>query len=340
LSDRFGRRPLLLSGLSLFLAGSLIAYIADSVTGLMAGRALQAIGAGCGVTLARTIASDVFGKAGLVKALAYLTMFYTMGPMIAPLFGGILIDAFGWRSVFLFATFVACLILSGAYFVVFETRPDVAAGQSRPPLLRSFVVLLSHPRFAAFVLQSGFSTATFLVMATASSSLLKDLLHRPSSEFGLYFLCFPFGFLFGNFLSSRLSGRVVNEYMVLLGSSVLVITITIQSSLLLLGYVSPLTLFLPGFFTTAAQGLSLPFGQAAAMAVVPRLSGTAAGIGVFMQNFCGAAFAQVYGLVSDGSVGPLMMVTATTTGLCFLAGVTPLLLKLRQQRMTEPVVEP
>ena len=103
LSDRYGRRPVLLSGLALFLIGSAVSAAADSIVPLVLGRFLQAIGAGCGITLGRAIAQDVYGRDRLVKALAYLTMFYTIGPMISPIVGGILIDAFGWRSVFGFA---------------------------------------------------------------------------------------------------------------------------------------------------------------------------------------------------------------------------------------------
>ncbi len=99
LSDRFGRRPVLLSGLCLFLAGSAISAVANSVVALVLGRLVQALGAGCGITLVRAIAQDVYGASRLVKAIAYLTMAYTLGPMVAPLIGGVLVDALGWRSV-------------------------------------------------------------------------------------------------------------------------------------------------------------------------------------------------------------------------------------------------
>ena len=99
LADRYGRRPMLLSGLGLFLLGSIVSLVADSVWVLVVGRLLQAIGAGCGVTLVRAIASDVYGRAALAKAIAYLTMFYTLGPMLSPLIGGVVVDTFGWRGV-------------------------------------------------------------------------------------------------------------------------------------------------------------------------------------------------------------------------------------------------
>jgi len=330
LSDRYGRRPLLLSGLSLFLFGSVIAALAESAVTLVGGRALQALGAGCGVTLVRTIASDVYGAAQLVKAIAYLTMFYTLGPMISPMVGGILIDTLGWRSVFGFALCVGGLLLLGVFIAVPETKPADRVPEGN--ILRSFGELISKIRFTPFVLQSGFSTGTFLVLATAASGVMKELLERPSTEFGIYFLLFPLGFLFGNFISTRLSGKVVNEKMVFIGSTLQLLTICAQSAVLLSGYLSPLVLFVPGFFITLSQGISLPFGQAAAMSVNPRLAGMAAGIGVFMQNFCGAAFTLLYGFLSNGTPGPLVMSTAITASLCFTAGAIPLWVWVSQKK--------
>jgi DHA1 family bicyclomycin/chloramphenicol resistance-like MFS transporter len=321
LSDRYGRRPVLLSGLALFLVGSAISAFAVSVSTLVLGRLVQAIGAGCGITLGRAIAQDVYGPHGpqhLVKVIAYLTMAYTIGPMISPIVGGILIDAFGWRSVFGFALVFGAVIAAGAYFAIFESRPPSLNNRVRVNLLRSYGELFGHARFTAFVLQSGFMTGAFLVTATAASNLMKDMLQRPSTEFGIYFLLFPFGYLSGNFIPSRVGNRVANETMVLAGSLLLIVTVATQLAVLLSGYVTPLTLFVPGFFITMAQGLSLSYAQAGAMATNPRLAGTAAGIGVFVQNFLGAAFAQLYGLLADGTVAPLTVATAICAfcGLC------------------------
>jgi MFS transporter, DHA1 family, multidrug resistance protein len=336
LSDRYGRRPLLLSGLGLFLIGSTVSLAANSTATLVAGRLLQAVGAGCGVTLARAIASDVYGPTRLVKVIAYLTMFYTLGPTISPLVGGILIDTLGWRSVFGFALLVGSLILIGSYCAVFESRPPGSARGPRISVLHSYSELFGHVRFTAFVLQNGLITATFLTAATAASSLMKELLARPSAEFGIYFLMFPFGFLTGNLISSRLSGRVTNETMVLAGSILALATVIAQTSVLLAGNVMPLTLFVPGFFVTLAQGISLPFGQAGAMATSPQFAGTAAGIGVFAQYFCGAAFAQLYGLLADGTPVPLMMTTLLSALLGLLAGAIPFVM-LRRARASSAI---
>jgi DHA1 family bicyclomycin/chloramphenicol resistance-like MFS transporter len=323
LSDRYGRRPVLLSGLALFLVGSAISAGADSVLLLVLGRLVQAVGAGCGVTLVRAIAQDVYGSESLVKAIAYLSMFYTIGPMISPMIGGILIDAFGWRSVFGFALLLGGVITVAAYVSLYETRPPSAVRRTSGNILRSYLDLFRHLRFTAFVMQSGCCTASFLVAATAASGLMKEMLGRPSTEFGIYFLLFPSGYLFGSFITSRIGNRVANETMVLAGSLLSLTAVAAQSSLLLSGYVTPLTLFAPGFFITTAQGISLSYAQAGAMATNPKLAGTAAGVGVFVQNFFGAAFAQLYGLLADGTPVPLTETTAISASLGLVVGLLP-----------------
>jgi DHA1 family bicyclomycin/chloramphenicol resistance-like MFS transporter len=298
---------------------------------LICGRLIQAIGAGCGITLVRAIAQDVYGR-NLVRAIAYLTMAYTIGPMIAPIAGGVLIDVFGWRSVFVFALAAGALITLNAYWAVFESRPPVPgssrhAGQS---VLRDYASLFRHVTFAAFVLQSGFCTASFLVTATAASTFLKEMLHRPSTEFGFYFLLFPFGFLSGNFITSRIGTRIANETMVFAGSLLVLATVTAQACVQSSGHITPLTLFVPGFFISMAQGISLPYAQSGAMAINPKLAGTAAGIGVFMQNFAGAAFAQLYGLLANGTVLPLAETTAITGLFGLIVGSTPFYMARRR----------
>jgi MFS transporter, DHA1 family, multidrug resistance protein len=186
-------------------------------------------------------------------------------------------------------------------------------------------------RFTAFVLQTGFITGTFLVAATAASRLLKDMLHRPSTEFGIYFLLFPSGLLFGNFITSRIGNRAANETMVLAGSLVALAAVTAQSGVLLSGYVTPLSLFIPEFFITMAQGISLSYAQSGAMATNPKLAGTAAGVGVFVQNLCGAAFAQLYGLLANGTVVPLAQTTAISVLCALVAGGLPFLAARRRR---------
>jgi DHA1 family bicyclomycin/chloramphenicol resistance-like MFS transporter len=319
LSDRLGRRPVLLSGLSLFLLGSVLSAVAVNVPMLVAGRVVQALGAGCGLTLVRTIARDAYGAERLVKAIAYLTMFYTIGPMISPVAGGLLIDTLGWRAVFGFSVAAAAAITAGVYLVVYETRP---AGEAGPhgKVLRSYAELLAQPRFVALVLQTGFATGTFLIVATASSTLMKELLGLPATEFGLYFVLLPFGFMTGTMISSRLGNRAPTEVMVLAGAFVCLAAVAVQAVLLTSLPPAPLMLFVPGAFVTMSQGIALPYAQAGAIGTIPRLAGTAAGIGVFVQQVVGAMFAQLYGLIADGTPRPMLVATLLCAGLGVAAG--------------------
>ena len=114
--------------------------------------------------------------------------------------------------------------------------------------------------------------------------------------------------------------------MVLLGGSIGLVAVLVQSGLLLSGHLTPLVLFLPGAFLTFAQGLSLPFAQAGAMATVPRLAATAAGIGLFMQNFMGAGVAQIYGLLADGTPFPLVQTSVVMAVLGLVSALVPSLL--------------
>jgi DHA1 family bicyclomycin/chloramphenicol resistance-like MFS transporter len=94
-------------------------------------------------------------------------------------------------------------------------------------------------------------------------------------------------------------------------------------------------LFVPGFFITMAQGISLSYAQSGAMATNPKLAGTAAGVGVFMQNFCGAVFAQLYGLLADGTPVPLTETASISAVLGLVAGALPFVMA-RKARPASP----
>ena len=327
LSDRYGRRPVLLSGLALFLFGSVVSLMAETVNALVLGRLVQAIGAGCALTLVRAIARDAYRAEQLVKAIAYLTMFGTLGPMISPFIGGVLTDTLGWRSVFGFALLAGGAITLTAYLAMYETHPAAKRNRSGESVARSYAVLFRRLRFNAFVLQSGFNTGAFMVMASAAASLMTELLHRPATEFGAYFLLFPLGFFTGNFISTRIGNRFSTETMVFAGSLLALAAVSGQAAVLSWGLVTPLAFFLPGTFITMAQGIGMPYAQVGAMAEVPRFAGTAAGIGVFMQNFGAAVFSQLYGIFADGTPRPMIMIAVLCGTLTLIVGAIPLLQK-------------
>ena len=325
LSDRYGRRPVLLAGLLLFVFGSEIAAVAESMWTLIAGRFLQAAGGACGMTLARAITRDVYGSDQLIKVLAYLLMAYALGPMVAPPIGGYLADQFGWRSLLVLASGVGIVITALAYFIIEETLPNREKNAARPSLFSSYLRLFRDINFTSYVLQSGFCSGAFFSMAAAAAFLMIDYLDRPATEFGLYFLFFPIGYWIGSFISSRLSGHVAIDIMVFAGSTTLIAAAVALAAFMSFGIITPLTIFIPGGLITFAQGLALPNAQAGALSVSSELAGTAAGIGTFMQFFWGAAFIELYSILDDGTPIPMVITVSLSASLSFAAGAIPFL---------------
>ena len=211
-------------------------------------------------------------------------------------------------------------IFAVALKIIHETHHHRSTGPFINPL-RSYAALLSQPRFTAFVLQSGFQSGAFYAMAAASPLLMKEYLGRSASEYGVYFLSLPIGYCLGNWISSRLSGRIAVETMVLAGSLMFVATVITQAAFVLFTPLTAMTIFVPGFLISVAQGLSLPNAQAGAIRVAPTLAGTAAGLGVFLQLFCGASFSQIYGLLADGTPYPMIWTVSASTLLALIAGL-------------------
>src|SRR4029077_277917 len=110
------------------------------------------------------------------------------------------------------------------------------------------------------------------------------------------------------------------ETMIMVGSVLTLATVLAQAFALTHGLVTPLSFFVPGTFITMAQGIAMPYAQVGAMAEIPRFAGTAAGIGVFMQNFCAAVFSQLYGLFADGTPRPMVMIAVLCGFLTLITG--------------------
>ncbi len=328
LSDRYGRRPMMLTGLGLFLAGSAVSAFAHSAELLVAGRVIQAMGAGAGIALSRVIARDAYGPEALVKAIAYLTMAYTFGPFIAPPISGLLIDAFGWRSVFWFALGAGGLIAAAAFYVLYETHPKPARSSgSALTLFRGYGRLFAKPRFTVFVMQTAFSSGTFFTLAGASGVLTQVYLGRSAFEYGLLFLFSPVGYLLGNLIASRLSGKVAIEIMVLVGTLVALAAVIGFDYFVLIDQVTVLVIFIPSFIVALGQGIALSNAQAGAIRTIPELAGTASGIGVFLQLLGGAVFTQIYGLFADDTPWPVMWVMSVSALLNVVMGVACYLMR-------------
>lgn len=313
LSDRYGRRGVLIAGLILFGVGSAICVVADQVAVLLAGRLVQAAGAGCGIVLARAMARDVYGADKLAQVIAYITAAYVLGPMFAPPLGGAMVDAWGWSSIFVFATIVSVAVLVFAAVILGETRRGPPPGTRPIRLLSSYARLLRSPVFVGYALNPAFTSGSFFALATGASFVMSDVYNRSAAEFGLWFMLLPLGFMAGNFTSGRIGHRYGIPRMVMTGSNVSLAGAVFLALALVTPTNSPTLLFAAGFFIATGQGLSLPQAQAAAINVDGELTGTASGLVVFLHLSASAACVQLVGLLHDGTLVPTIAVTFGAT---------------------------
>lgn len=321
MSDRFGRKPVLMVGLALFVVGSALCAIAWNFEVLFAGRLLQAIAAGCGVVLARAIARDVYGPEKLAQVIAYITTAYVLGPTLAPPIGGAISDLFGWNAVFYFATGVSVLVILLGGLVIRETHHERIASRGAGALLSDYILLVRNPVFVGYALVPAFTSGAFFALAAYASFLMEDHYKGSSGEYGLYFVMLTLGFMSGNFISGRLGNRVSTEYMVTLGCLTGLITVELLTAAVLIFPNTPLALFLPGAVIGIAQGLAMPHAQAAAINAEPDLTGTASGIVMFL-HYSAAAFASLFiSTLYDKTFFPLIEVVFVLSVFALVSGI-------------------
>lgn len=325
LADRIGRLPTLIGGLALFSGGAAIGAAAPTIELLIGGRILQGLGAACGVVLARTMVSDVYGRDRLPQTIAYLTTAYVLGPMIAPVIGGGLADTLGWQSIMVVPAAFGLATILLAVVVIGETRPRAAAPGPGAGLAEGYARLLRRRRFVFHMLNPAFGSATFMAANAGAAYLMVEVLERPATEYGLWFTLGPLGFMLGNYVSGRASGRLSATFLIVSGTAV-----TLAGALTLatpvLGFaLSPAALFVPILILSVGQGLSMPQAQAAAMSAVPELTGTASGIVVFAQFLMSALLTQVVAAFYDGTALPMVLTVIGAAAASLLFGVLSVL---------------
>jgi len=321
LSDRFGRRPLLILGLTLFLVGSLVGAIAPNIAILVAGRTIQAVGGAAPLVLTRTIIRDIYGRERAASMIAYVTTAMVIAPMLAPAIGGIISDHFGWRANFAFVGLAGILVISLVVARLPETHDERASFAGVRNMIVVFAQLLRTPEFRGFALQSSFAVATFFSFAAAAPYVVIVVMDRPASIYGVFFVVISLAFMLGNFVAGRISERVGVERMVLLGSGLAVAgTLLSLVCLLTFGWV-PWSLFGPIILLGLGNGMSLPNAIAGALSVDPRVAGTASGLAGFLQMLIAALFAQLAGMWQNGTPYPMIgfMIAAATLSLAAFA---------------------
>jgi DHA1 family bicyclomycin/chloramphenicol resistance-like MFS transporter len=307
LSDRLGRRPVVLAGLALATVASGAALLTTTVFGLVAARIVQSLGASTGQTIGRAIIRDLYDREHAASMIGLVTSVVVLMPMMAPLIGGILDTLFGWESIFVFTALLSCIVLVWAIIALPETHRSTTT--SEPAHFRTdLAALTASPRFFAYALCAGLGSAPFFSFLGGAPHVVVSMLGRTSAEYGIWFFAPSIGFMAGNFAVSRLTTRFGIDRLIWWG-----IVLTIVGCLInIAAYVAfpgweMITIFLPQIIIGLGNGLLLPTSVAGAVSIRPQVAGTASGCTGFIQMAIGATAAQLGGYVVARATDALPM---------------------------------
>ena len=305
LADRFGRKPVLISGTLLFVAACIGCSLANTVEQMLAFRFLQGVGACVGPTLARAVARDVFGPTDAARALSLIAMLMALAPAVAPTLGGALLLVLPWESVFIFLAAYGAVMIALIRVFLAESLPQA---QSLHPLTiaRNYGELLVDPFFLTVTVSSGLVYAGLMVYLASSSFVYIEMLGVPVEYFGLVFLSSVVGYMGGSAFSARLSKRRDSEQIMRLGVMLGMAACCLLWVSAMLWPASVLALVLPMSLYSIAMGLVLPHAMAIALRPFPHIAGTASSLLGFIQmSLSAAASALIGGFLSDS---PLPMI--------------------------------
>ena len=314
LSDVFGRRPTLLAGLALYTVGGFVATIAPNVGVLVAARLVQAAGGCAGLLLGRAIVRDTAESNDAVRRLALMSLMTMVGPGLAPLVGGLLARAFGWRAIFVLLTALGVLNFCVSWRLLPETgKPGgrISVGG----VARDYRALLGSPRFLGFAFGGGCATTSFYGFIAAAPFIFINELHRPLHEVGLYLGLLIVGVSLGNILASRLIGRFTIERLLVAGNVVSLVAAVVVLAAFMTWRPGVAVIESLMIVYCVGAGLCSPAVSTLSISVDPRLIGSAAGLYGFMQMTVGAACTSLAGLGAD----PAVAAAAVLVGAALLA---------------------
>ncbi len=326
ISDRFGRRPVLLAGLLLFVAGSLLCGLAQSLAALILGRVLQATGACAGIVLGRAIIGDVWEREAAARGIALVMMAMTLAPAVSPAIGAYLAEWVSWRAIFALLGGFGAIVLAIVALRLGETN-------RRPVRLDfigmagSYTALLRSPRFRAYALCSAATSASWFAFCGSAPYVLSSLMHRAPSAYGLFILPAMATYMLGNAIAARFAVRWGSTSLFVAGLALSFLA-GIAMALWCLAHADPWALFVPITVSSVGNGMSQPPAMAAAITINPRIAGAASGlIGCLQMAVSGIATFAI-GVLPHDSVLPMVAVVGIFMALAMGLG----LLAVRPER--------
>ncbi len=329
LSDRHGRKGVLMAGLALLALGSLVAALAPNLDVLIAARVLQGAGSAAGTVVGRAMVQDRFHGSERTKVMAYIGMAMGLSPPLAAVVGGQLHVRFGWQANFVLIMLLAGVMLVAAWRgVPGDTRDTRDTGASREgghwltSMLASYATLLRHQSMVLYVLLLSLTTAAFYAFLSGAPLVLRSYGVGPDGV-GWYIMFVPMSYMAGNFLTSRLIHGKGERWVMALGQVATLSGLLLMLALALWGLDSPLAFTLPLMLLGVGHGFLMPPTLAGTVGVVPALAGSAAALAGLMQQLMGALGGYSVGLVphqGSRNLG-LLMLGFTLCALCAHLGL-------------------
>ena len=328
LCDRFGRRPVLLGGFAVFMVASVLASLAPSLPLLVLARWLQAMGVSVATVVTRAIVRDSFEPEPAAIALAFITAVMGFSPVMAPLVGGVVAGAWGWRAVFWMHATVAGLLLVLMFLKLRETRPANLRPTPVAELFRGFGALLREQRFLGYTLTYSFVSGASFVFVTIGAALFERLFGMSTAQFGTLWAGFAFAYVIGAASAGGLSRRYGTRRVMRVG-----IATNLLAALMFCAAALWPTPLLPAFAAALAlqsmsNGLVSPLALAGAVGDHPSLAGVAAGLSSSIAMLISMACAILTGALFDGR--------ALTTAIALLLACTAAWFALRFALAGEP----
>ncbi|MFC1665730.1 multidrug effflux MFS transporter [Pseudomonadota bacterium] len=308
LSDHFGRRPLLLIGLGVFLVGTIGCIYAPNIETLIGFRVLQALGGCAGMVLARAMIRDLFARERAASILAYVTMAMVLAPMLAPTIGGALDVWFGWWAGFVFILVVGLLVMFFATFSLHETHVENRVTLRLFSPFYDARRLFGQPSFRGHAFQVAFTTSVFFTFIAGAPFVMIEIMGRTPADYGVYFIMVPCMYISGNFLTGRYSQRIGTDRMITIGTMFSFLVMVVLLAIYFLGFLSPFYLFAGMALIAFGHGLSVANGIMGALSVDSKLIGSASGISGFLQMGIGAAAASLVGSLLQTTAMPLLLI--------------------------------
>jgi DHA1 family bicyclomycin/chloramphenicol resistance-like MFS transporter len=337
LSDRFGRRPVLLAGLCLMVAASVACIFAETLPQLIAARFLQALGGATGMVISRAIIRDLYARERVGAMISLVIAVMMIAQMLSPLTGGLLETAFGWRAIFYAITAASLGTAVAIAFLLPETRRDrTEAGGFRGDVGS----LLTSRAFLGYMLCQVLASQIIFAFAGGGPYLVVTQMGRTSAEYGAWFATTAFGYLIGNVFCVRFAPRHSLERLIWFG-----LALQLTGSALNLGWSLaginqvPLWLFGTQMIVMFANAFVMSNSAAGAISVRPDAAGTASGAMGFLQMGVGSLVSQ-FGAYLGGHFSTTLPLTSAIFALSLACASTMIFIVPRRTLMvSEELIE-